>query len=226
MNIFQKLGEKSWIPHPAGAEFSAVEINENEKAGKIALGFFIAVVSVIFFLITITFLGRSQLEDFQALAGEPWQPFSEPTQLWINTGVLVLSSLALQLAKMSCEKEKFSVTLIAVFVGAFFAFAFLLGQLFVWKHLNELGYFVAANPANSYFYLYTSLHGIHLLGGIVALFYVLGKSMRKNMTSELKKSISLCATYWHFLLIIWLLLFALLTSDTETFRTIAELCGF
>jgi len=226
MNIFRKLGEKSWVPHPAGAEFSALELNENNKVGNIALRFFIAVVAVIFFLITITFLGRSQMVDFQALAGEPWQPFSDARQLWLNTGALALSSLAIHLAKIFSHKSKLDLAMGAIFLATFFALAFLFGQLVVWKQLYQLGYYVQTNPANSYYYLYTSLHGLHLMGGILALFYVIGKFIRNKATDDLSKSINLCTTYWHFLLIIWLLLFALLTSSSETFRVIAELCGF
>ena len=49
-----------------------------------------------------------------------------------------------------------------------FAFAFLAGQLMVWRQLAAAGYFLTANPANAFFYLITALHGLHLLGGLVA----------------------------------------------------------
>jgi len=226
MKIFKVLGEKAWIPHPAGTEFTATELNENKKVGKIALKFFIAVVSVIFFLITITFVGRSQLEDFQALAGEPWQPFSDPKQLWMNTGALFFSSVSIHFAKLGTQKNHQVLIMMGIFTATFFALAFLFGQLVVWQELIALGYYVSSNPANSYFYLYTSLHGLHLLGGLLALFYVVGRFLKDSEPQQLSRSISLCATYWHFMLLVWVLLFALLTSTPETYATIARLCGF
>ena len=92
MNPFKVLGEKSWLPEPAGV--TPVFDAEQGIAGKVALRFFIAVVTVLFFLFTITFLARSQYPDFQALAGQPWQPFTDPSRLWFNTTLLALSSLS------------------------------------------------------------------------------------------------------------------------------------
>ena len=90
------------------------------------------------------------------------------------------------------------------------AFAFLLGQLFVWQQLIALGYFAAANPANAFFYLLTAVHGLHLLGGLVAWGRVVKRLGRAPDTVRLRESMELCATYWHYLLIVWLVFFILL----------------
>ena len=226
MNIFQTLAEKPWIPHPAGAEFLAKDYQRKSFIGRTALRFFISIVSVIFFLFTITFLTRSQFPDFQALAGEPWQPLSDPSQLWLNTGVLLISSIALHCSYICAKKNQLNGAIIGIMTGAFFALLFLLGQFMVWSQLIDLGYYIASNPANSYFYLYTGVHGLHLLGGVLALFYVTVQFMKKNSLPRLSSSVRLCAVYWHFLLILWLFLFALLTSSTDTINVIAQLCGF
>jgi cytochrome c oxidase subunit 3 len=224
MNPFKALAEKPWLAQPAGMH-PGMGPNAN-SAGTIALRFFIAVVSVLFFLFTITFLSRSQYPDFQALAGQPWQPFTDPSRLWFNTALLGLSSLMIQLGLNASRKQQVNGTIGAVTAAAFFAVLFLLAQLDLWQHLQAMGFFISGNPANSYFYLLTAVHGLHLIGGLVALSNVVFRVWYDGQLTTLSGPLKLCATYWHFLLIVWLLLFALLTSTPDTINALAALCGF
>jgi cytochrome c oxidase subunit 3 len=90
--------------------------------------------------------------------------------------------------------------------------AFLAGQLVVWLQLNAAGRGVSGNPANAFFYLLTAVHGLHLLGGL----WVWGRSMQRVFTGaeadSVRLSIELCTVYWHYLLLVWVVLFALLVS--------------
>ena len=225
MNFFRTLGEKPWLAQ--AGEIAVINNSEqNILKGKTALNFLLAVVGVIFFLFTVTFLSRTQFPDFMALSGEPWQPFTNPVQLWYNTAALLLGGIGLQGAKLSAKANHFNKALVGIIIGIFFTLLFLVGQLLVWTQLYALGYVLTSNPANSYFYLFTAVHGLHILGGLVALSYVTFQFIRKNGVARLSSGISLCATYWHFLFVVWLLLFALLTSSPETYKTIAQLCGF
>jgi cytochrome c oxidase subunit 3 len=96
-------------------------------------------------------------------------------------------------------------------VGGACAFLFLVGQLLAWQQLVDLGYFVAANPANAFFYLLTALHGLHLLGGLVAWSWTSDKAWRRDAeVDRLRLSVELCTVYWHFLLVVWLVLFCLM----------------
>ena len=226
MNIFRTLMQKPWLADPIGMDSFEPEDQVSAPAGTIALRFFLAVVTMVFFLFILTFLSRSTYPDFQALAGQPWQPLSDPWQLWVNTGVLVLSSIAMQLGVFASRKEKFNVTVFAMATGGFFAILFLLGQLWVWQDLMSLGYYVASNPANSYFYLFTTMHGLHLIGGLVALGLVTTQLWKGASPEHTAASMALCAKYWHFLLAIWLVLFGLMASSPETYATLAKLCGF
>jgi cytochrome c oxidase subunit 3 len=224
MNPFKTLGEKPWLaqPAPAGPVLEA----DPQAAARTALRFFIAVVSVLFFLFTITFLSRSQYPDFQALAGQPWQPFTDPSRLWFNTGLLALSSLAMYLALLAARRGRLNSTIIGVTAAAFFAVLFLLAQLDLWQHLQVMGFYVSTNPANSYFYLFTAVHGLHLMGGLIVLANVAFRVWYDGKLASLSGPLQLCNTYWHFLLAVWLLLFALLTSTPETINALAALCGF
>ena len=89
-------------------------------------------------------------------------------------------------------------------------FAFLIGQLLAWQQLNAGGYYLASNPASTFFYLLTAVHGLHLLGGLVALGRAAIRVRRGVDPNRLRLSLELCAMYWHFLLLVWLVLFALL----------------
>ena len=89
-----------------------------------------------------------------------------------------------------------------------------------------MGFYVSNNPANSYFYLLTAVHGLHLMGGLVVLSNVVFRVWYDNELSSLSSPLQLCTTYWHFLLVIWLVVFALLTSRPETINALAAMCGF
>lgn len=225
MSFFNTLAEKPWLAQTG--EIPVINnAEQNILKGKTALKFFLAVVGVIFFLFSVTFLSRTQFPDFMALSGEPWQPFTNPVQLWFNTAALLLGGIALQWAKLSAKADQLNRALAGIIIGIFFSLSFLIGQLLVWNQLYDLGYVLTSNPANSYFYLFTAVHGLHILGGLVALSNVTFQFIRKNSLTKLSSGISLCTTYWHFLFVVWLLLFALLTSSPDTYKTIAQLCGF
>jgi len=225
MSFFKALREKPWIAQPAGSDFGMVT-TDNSMPGKTALKFFIAVVSVIFFLFTVTFLSRTQYPDFQALAGEAWKPFTNPTQLWINTGILLLASIALQVTLIFSRRKHINGVVIGLTLVSLLTLLFLVGQVSVWQQLYALNYFVTSNPANSYFYLFTCIHGLHLIGGLVGLGRVIIPFIGDRSFEKLSQGLNLCKTYWHFLFLLWILLFVLLTSSSETYNTIAVLCGF
>jgi cytochrome c oxidase subunit 3 len=225
MSFFSSILEKPWLPQ-ARAEPLADEIEQDFLKSKTALKFFLGVVAVLFFLFTVTFLSRTQFPDFMALSGEPWHPFTNPVQLWYNTIALFLGSVALQWSLQNIRSENLNRALAGIIIGIFFSLLFIIGQLVVWQQLYDLGYIVTSNPANSYFYLFTTVHGLHILGGLVALSNVTFQFFRKSSLSRLSAGINLCTTYWHFLFVVWLLLFALLTSSPETYKTIIQLCGF
>ena len=105
--------------------------------------------------------------------------------------------------------------------GGLFAFTFLVGQLFAWQQLNAAGYFLSANPANAFFYLLTGVHGLHLLGGLVALARAIDKVWRGKL-GQVRLSVQLCAIYWHFLLALWFVLFTLLTPWVGDFAVICR----
>jgi len=226
MNIFHKVSEKPWLPQADDVSEGQSATHPKVPSERIALRFFLAVVGVVFFLFIITFLNRSQYPDFVALAGQPWQPFTNPSQLWANTLLLFSGSLALHLTGVVTRRNADNTVLFFLALSVFLSYLFILAQLSVWKELMVNGYGLALNPANSFFYLLTGIHGVHLLGGLCVLLSVSYNFWGNKSRTKLRASIALCASYWHFLFVIWLVLFALLTATPETFNTIASVCGF
>lgn len=178
-------------------------------ASKIGLRVFLAVVGCLFALFISAYFMRMDMAD--------WRPLPTPKLLWFNTGVLVLSSVALQGAQSAAQHGRMDGVRAGLLAGGVLAVAFLAGQVLAWQQLSAGGYFLATNPANAFFYLITGMHGLHVLGGLLALARATIKAWRSSAVDQVCLSVELCATYWHFLLLVWLVLFALLTHWADGF---------
>lgn len=226
MRLLKTLRTKPWLEPTMVSTAGAAVASDPLAAARTALRFALGIISVLFFLFIITFLSRSQYPDFQALAGKPWQPFTDPTRLWFNTALLAISSVAMQFGLVASRRDQVNRAVAGVSIAVFFTVAFLVAQLELWRHLQSMGYYVNTNPANSYFYLLTAIHGLHILGGLMVLVNVVFRGWYDGAMTRLSGPLALCTHYWHFLLAVWLLLFAVLTSRSETINLLAALCGF
>jgi cytochrome c oxidase subunit III len=88
--------------------------------------------------------------------------------------------------------------------------AFVVGQVVAWRDLVQMGFYVGSNPSSSFFYVFTAAHAAHLIGGILALFYVLFRDFRKTARLSLPVAAEVTSYYWHFMDGLWLFLVALL----------------
>jgi len=171
---------------------------------KVGLGVFLAVATSLFALLISAYYMR--------MAGADWTTLAVPKALWLNTGVLVLSSVAMQWTRGAAKRGAIVGVRIGLIATGVFTFGFLAGQLWVWRQLSASGYFLTANPANSFFYLLTALHGMHLLGGLWVWAKTTTRVARGAEVGAVRLSVELCTVYWHYLLLVWLALFALLLS--------------
>ncbi len=201
MSIFRALMEKPWIVEGVVDDIHGIDL-ESLPTPKLGLRVFLGVATVVFSLTIVTYADRMLVPD--------WRALPIPVVLWPNTALLILSSIALQWARVSADRGRVDGVKSGLLLGGVFALAFLVGQLLAWQQLLGLGYFAATNPANAFFYLITALHGLHLLGGLVAWARTSAKLRRGVALDKLRLSVELCAIYWHFLLVIWLVLFGLL----------------
>jgi cytochrome c oxidase subunit 3 len=209
----QRLAAKPWLEEGLITDWREQSPSSLPPA-KIGLGVFLAVVGSLFALFVSAYSMRMSMVD--------WRALPVPKLLWFNTGVLITSSIALQWGYMAARRNDMDGVIIGLLAGAGSAVIFLVGQLLAWQQLKVAGYFVASNPANSFFYLITAVHGLHLMGGLVALGRTTAKVWRGTGVTQVRLSVELCAIYWHFLLLVWLVLLGLLTGWTDNFVDICR----
>jgi cytochrome c oxidase subunit 3 len=209
--LIQRLKDKPWTKQ--GVVPTSQE-TVTSSAPKVGLWVFLAVVSSLFGLFASAYMMRVGGHGGLAV----WQPLDEPSILWINTLVLVLASGAMQVARNRIDADDLDGGRSYFLSAGLLTLAFLAGQAFAWQQartINDLG---PESPAFSFFVLLTAIHGLHLLGGLwvlgrttVRIFRGVG-SEQVVARSRIRMSVQLCTTYWHWLLLIWLGVFALLLS--------------
>jgi len=189
--------------------------HEPLPAAKVGLAVFLTVAGCIFSLLIAAFFMRGDALD--------WQVPPLPGILWFNTAILVGASVALQWAYYAAKSGDTPLMRRLLLVGAVFTALFFAGQLWAWRELHDSGFYVSRNAANAFFYLLTGVHGVHLLGGVVALGRTMAKAWRAGaQPAKSAASIELCAFYWHFLLFVWLLLFATMAGGMNEFGVICR----
>jgi cytochrome c oxidase subunit 3 len=212
----QTFNVKPWIEQqavegvPSGPSFRM-------STGKVGLGVFLAVATSLFALTVCAYFMRMMAGD--------WRTFVFPSVLWLNTGMLILSDLAMRSARGSARRSDIPRVRRGLAVAGICTLAFLVGQIWAWQQLNASGYFggvpggaIAATPANSFFYLFTGLHGAHVLGGLWFWGTTTQRAWRSTDAARIRASVDLCTVYWRYLLLVWLVLLALLVP------AVSELC--
>ncbi|PTM96385.1 cytochrome c oxidase subunit 3 [Mycoplana dimorpha] len=181
---------------------------------KLGLGVFLAVVGALFTLFISAYLMRVDAQD--------WWATPVPRLLYLNTAVLCTSSLALHWAKFEADRGRddgLRTALLATFATAL---AFIAGQVLAWRQMVASGFTLTDDAAASFFYLITGMHGLHILGGMVALTRTARSAYRAGpVTERLQLRVELCAIYWDFMLAVWLVLLALFAGWASNF---VDLC--
>ena len=199
----QTIHVQPWQAHaaihdPAGA-------SRERPAIKTALWVFLGVASSLFVLFISAYAMRLGVAD--------WNPMPRPRLLLLNTALLVGASLAMEWTVYAARRADGDNVRRGLWASGLLTFGFLAGQLFVWKQLNDAGYFVSTSAATAFFYLFTAVHGLHVLGGLVAWARASARAWRGTDPAKIRLGVELCATYWHYLLAVWIALYALLVSE-------------
>jgi cytochrome c oxidase subunit III len=142
-----------------------------------------------------------------------WVRTALPHILWLNTAVLVASSLTLELSRRALVPGAgFSVDRFGRWLYATLGLglAFIAGQLIAWRELVSRGVYLSTNPSSSFFYLLTATHGVHLLGGVAALCYVVLRARRIALSPVRSTVVDVTAIYWHFMDGLWVYILLLL----------------
>ena len=144
--------------------------------------------------------------------GKDWVPTALPHILYLNTFILLLSSLTLEFSRHWLKIGIPSGFISGLCLSLALGLGFIAGQLAAWRELALKGVFLATNPSSSFFYVLTAAHGLHLLGGIAALVYVTVRARRIAFGIQRPLAFELTAAYWHFLDGLWLCLFITLIT--------------
>lgn len=200
----QGLMSKPWLEVGTATGGHGRPLPEEDRTPikKVGLAVFLAVVGALFALFVSAYLMRVEARD--------WWAMPVPKLLFLNTAVLLASSLSLHWAKVEADRGRREALRTALLAALATALAFVTGQVFAWRLLVAAGYTLTDDAASSFFYLITGMHGLHVLGGMVAL----GRTVRLareegSVTARLRLNVELCAIYWHFMLAVWLVLLAL-----------------
>lgn len=200
--VRQSINVRPWVAEPAGGGQPA-RLAARFTASRIGLAVFLAVATSVFALTISAYMMR--------MAASPeWEFLPNAPLAWVNSAILVLASLALQSAWTAARRGKSTAMRIGLAAGSACTVAFMVGQYLLWGQLRGAGFFLHTHPAGAFFVLMSTLHALHLLGGL----YVLGRSVlgavRGAGQAQLRETVALCAVYWHFLLLVWVVLFGAL----------------
>jgi cytochrome c oxidase subunit 3 len=204
VSLFRKITAKPWEHAGEMAGIHGGSFNSGSTQGT-GLKIFLAVISSMFFLFIVSYNLRMEVGD--------WRPLEDPRVMWVSTVLLVLGSVALQWARGVTKKGDLGRTRVLLTTGGILTLAFLAGQLIAWQQIMAAGFYATVNPSYAFFYLLTGLHGAHLAGGL----WVLGRTTvrawgAEKVSERVQMSVRLCSLYWHYLLLVWLVMFSLLLS--------------
>lgn len=187
------------------ADSAFASIAQRRHALQLGVWCLLAVVTMLFAAFTSSYIVRQ--------AGTDWTPAPLPAVLWFNTGLLAVSSLALEVARREVRRGEPGAARSAMIAAVVLGVSFLIGQLGAWRDLAAAGYYLPTSPHASFFYVLTALHAAHLAAGLVLLLYVtrgMGSATRAVAGDEALFLLGIGATVWHFFGALWLWLFALL----------------
>lgn len=168
-------------------------------------GMFLALLAItmMFVAFTSAYIVRGGLSN-------DWQPIELPRLLWLNAGLLLLSSVTIEEARRALNSGLRAACNGWLTVTTVLGAAFLGGQVLAWKELAAHGIYVVTNPSSSFFYLLTGAHGLHLLGGLLALLYIDLEAWRYRLGPAKRTLVEVTAIYWHFMDGLWIYILFLL----------------
>lgn len=198
----QTINVQPWQPQLA---MPAMPSGDTRPAVKTGLWVFLAVASSLFVLFVSAYSMRLGFAD--------WSPIPRPRLLMLNTALLVGASLAMEAALRAVRRGDTEALRRRLVASGLLTAGFLVGQLVVWKQLNDAAYLVSSGAAAAFFYLFTAVHGLHVAGGLVAWTRAVSRAWRGADPAAVRLGVELCATYWHYLLFVWVVLYALIVSE-------------
>ena len=172
-------------------------------AYRIAIWIAITSIAVLFIALTVVMVARAN-------ESSDWIHTAVPPLLYFNTLILVTSSFTFELSRRALKREAANRFVRWLYVTTALGVTFIAGQLIAWRELASQGIFVTTNPSSGFLYVLTAAHGLHLLGGILALLYLVFRTRKIILNPRKRIAVDITATYWHFMDGLWIYLLVLL----------------
>jgi cytochrome c oxidase subunit 3 len=221
--LIQRLQDRPWL-------VQGVVVGSHDRGGivssapHVGLWSFLAVVTSMFLVFTGAYYMRMDTSHGGVAMGissgvmDAWIPVSEPLLLWFNSAVLIVTSLCLELARRAVANKQLLSVRVALMAACVLTLVFVAGQIYAWQ-LVAPEVMTRSNAAYTFFVLLTAVHALHLIGGLFVLTRATARASKgidledSLAQSAIGRTIGLCATYWHFLLLVWAGLFAMLLTS-------------
>ncbi|MBS9522643.1 cytochrome c oxidase subunit 3 [Litoribacter ruber] len=169
---------------------------------KFALWLFIVSTVMVFAALTSAYIVRQ--------AEGNWLEFNLPSVFYWTSAIIVLSSGTMHWAYTAAQRDDMKILKLGMVLTSILGVAFLVGQWYSWVALVDRDVYFVGNPAGSFLYVFTGLHALHLISGVIFLIIVLISSFKYKIHSKSMTRMEMCATYWHFLGGLWIYLFMFL----------------
>ncbi len=212
--------------HDHGDDFGSPFFDTRLRRARLGLVVGLTGIGMIFISFTSAYVVRQGLPTLDPRTNtllHDWFPVPLPGLLLINTAVLLISSLTMELARRQAArkalahfaslrgvsanaKEEISWLALTVVLGL----GFLIGQWMAWRELAAGGFYVGSSPSSSFVYLLTGMHGIHLFGGVVALLSAGFASVLRRSADTQSILVDVTGWYWHFMAVLWIYILCLL----------------
>lgn len=191
---------------------TTIQPTDNQLAAQTATGIHPKKFGLWIFMVSVVMLFGALTSAYIVRRAEGnWHTFELPTVFFWSTLVILLSSVTMHWAYLSAKKDNITQLKIGILLTSLLGFAFMVLQWYGWKALVAMEVFFAFdNPSGSFLYVISGLHGAHLLSGVVYLYIILWASFRLKIHSKSLVRLEMCASYWHFLGLLWLYLFVFL----------------
>jgi cytochrome c oxidase subunit III len=197
------------------------------RRARLGLGVGVVGIVMVFVSFTSAYIVRQGLPTLDPRTNtliRDWFPLPLPALLFFNTGLLLVSSVTMELARRQVARSTTptrAASIPNVFAGregtilwlaltAVLGLSFLKGQWTVWREMEASGFYVASSPSSSFVYLLTGTHGVHLLGGIFALLAAGAAVLFRRPAESRVVVLDVTAWYWHFMTLLWVYILCLL----------------
>ncbi len=220
----------SYLPPPHGGESGDGSPDYAARLRRARLGLTVAIAPIVMLFVSFTSAyivrqGLPTLDEKSHVYVRNWAPVELPIAvLLVNTGLLLLSSFAAELARRQITRQAVSTPVLPIpgpslvpgrglpWLGITIVLGggFLTGQWIAWRLLAERGFYLASSASSSFVYLLTATHAVHLVGGMLVLVYAATVSLLHKPVEAKRIVVDVTAWYWHFMFLLWVYIFALL----------------